>query len=348
MEKRLPYKVIDGNMGSQYHHYFLGIVLNNDDNWKLIFNNYMSMLVKHFYNGHGDFSFDGIYSCAENILRRMIIRGPVSNFNALVMKAIDNGDYVVLNLNEQVLSHRRAYQQYYFRHDLLIYGYDSDKKNYITAGFDENMNFCEQSYSFAEVENAYHAMQNEWDFEIFLLRFNTEYQTEINLKKIISDLQSYINGENCNKTYLDDFFQGESDTYYVNNSYTQYYGIQLYDYLIDRLNGQKRIFLRTRCNDRIGSNDLRTVNALFAHLSIIEKLVGVIVENERKDKLIKELKYLQQFLSGAKMIELRFIELEARKDCKKAIKLFREAQKKEVILLSEVIEVLESIILNEY
>ena len=47
--KSLAFQVVEGNMGAQYHHYLLGIILQNEEGKKFVFNNYMSMLVKHFY-----------------------------------------------------------------------------------------------------------------------------------------------------------------------------------------------------------------------------------------------------------------------------------------------------------
>ena len=189
--KSLAFQVVEGNMGAQYHHYLLGIILQNEEGKKFVFNNYMSMLVKHFYDSHGDFAFDGVYSCHRDILDQLIIRGPLEHFHETIQKSIDHGKYVVINVNEENLSCRQAYHHHYFRHDLLIYGYDSQEKTYLTAGFNENMEFCTQAYAYKEVEYAYYTMKNEWDFEFFAFAWNRQYNTELNLKKIVTDLSLY-------------------------------------------------------------------------------------------------------------------------------------------------------------
>ena len=101
--KSLAYQVVEGNMGAQYHHYLLGIILQNEEGKKFVFNNYMSMLVKHFYDSHGDFAFDGVYSCHRDILDQLIIRGPLEHFHETIQKSIDHGKYVVINVNEEKL-----------------------------------------------------------------------------------------------------------------------------------------------------------------------------------------------------------------------------------------------------
>ena len=39
--KSLAFQVVEGNMGAQYHHYLLGIILQNEEGKKFVFNNYM-------------------------------------------------------------------------------------------------------------------------------------------------------------------------------------------------------------------------------------------------------------------------------------------------------------------
>lgn len=243
---KLPFCIFPENMGAQYHHYFFGIILQKEENWNFIFNNYMGMLVKHFHNSHGDFAFDGIYSCDSKMMRQLIIRGPVQNFKDTVIQCLNKGAYVIVNVNEQNLPFRQAYQNHYFRHDLLIYGYDDEKELFVTAGFDENMEFCERCYRYSVVEHAYRTMQNEWDFEFFAFRWNNFYVEEVDEGKIKQELKAYLHGDNRNELDLSEFLDNSADTYYVNNSYKEYYGIQLYDYLTDRLKGQHKLFLKGR------------------------------------------------------------------------------------------------------
>lgn len=325
--KKLEFKIIDENMGAQYHHYLLGIILQNENNWKFVFNNYMRILVKHYANCHGDFCFDGIYSVNHNILQELIIRGPVEEFHNIVKKCIDHELYVVLNINEQMLPYRRAYNQYYFRHDIIIYGYDEGKREYITAGFNEEMKYCEQIFTFKEIEKAYYSMKNEWDYEFFLFSYNEKYVAELDLERIKKELKYYVKGENANDLELDALFAKRNDTYYVNNSYNGYYGIEVYTYLIEQIKKQINIF-----NKQTGVcvNDLRTLNVLKSHISIIKKFTEDYIYNI--DCKIRTCSEIEDIIKSLHMISALFMRCGEGGDvrtAKKIINLLQKCKKKE-------------------
>lgn len=338
----LPFRVIEGNMGAQYHHYLFGIILNNENNKNFIYNNYMGMLVKHFYDSHGDFSFDGIYSCHKNVLNQLVIRGPLENFHETIQKCLFNARYVVINLNEQNLLHRQVYNNHYFRHDLLIYGYDEVKQNYLTVGFDENMEFKSIKYSFKEVEYAYFTMENEWDFEFFAFQWNQEYLEDLNLPRIIAELQYYVQGLNSNKIALDSFLEGDYDTYFVQNSYKNYYGIRVYNYLQERLKGQHKLFQKKSSNEMIGVNDLRTFNALRAHNLLVKNMLQDVSKKENTMEIIEGFKKHNQILYAGKLLLLRYVDTPERKICKKLIDMLDKAKNLEKKLIDETIVALEN------
>ena len=242
-------------MGSQYHHYIFGIILQKEENWNWIYHNYMGMVVKHFYHSHGDFMHDGIYSGCDRLIKKYRVQGPVKDLQQIIQSSIRNGVYVILNINEQNLSHRQAYKKYYFRHDLLIYGYNEKTNQCLTAGFNENMEFCEIEYPYAEIEEAYRSMPNEWDYELFLLKWNEEYVERIDWSYIQRELRAYIEGKNPTRQLVDEFLENVTSIEFVGESYKEYYGIQLYDYLEDRIKGQNKLFRRNRSNETIGAND---------------------------------------------------------------------------------------------
>ncbi len=329
---RLPFQIIPENMGAQYHHYLLGIILQKKENWNFVFNNYIGMIVKHYYDSHGDFAFDGIYSCDKKLMQQLIIRGPLDNLKEIVIQSLNQGLYVVLNINEQNLPHRQAYHNHYFRHDILIYGYDEDEGVYVTAGFDENMEFCELCYPFDVLEYAYRTMQDEWDFEFFMFRWNEAFVAETDDEKIKREIKAFLLGENRNQIDVEAFLKGDADTYYVNNSYKKYYGIQLYDYLSDRIQGQHRLFLINQSNEKIGVNDMRTFNALRAHIRIIAEWLKTTEYLER-NTLVQAIDALDKELYGVKILLMKYIDHPDRKGAKKIIKGIKAIKEKEQNIL---------------
>lgn len=61
---------------------------------------------------------------------------------------IDSGYYVTNTLYEYYLKSRKAYMNYDFEHGILIYGYDDEKQQIYTAGFDSTGSFRQHEISF--------------------------------------------------------------------------------------------------------------------------------------------------------------------------------------------------------
>ncbi len=297
MNKKLPFNIITTNYGSQYHNFLFGLILDEAYLKKYIFNNYVPVLVKHFFDSHGDFYNEGIYGYNNSLIRQLILRGPIDNLHEVIQNYIDNSIYVIINVNEEFLPHRRAYKNYYFRHDLMIYGYDDENNSYVTAGFDENMIFCEKSYSFDTIENAYRKMQNEWDYELFAFRICDKYpDITVNKEQIYAELNDYINAENINDKKHKEIINCSNKQFFINYSYKRFYGIDIYEYLLQRVQGSKKLFRNTPDNDRLGINDLRTINVMIAHAEILKKIFIELLEIRDIniwEKMIDELNYLK-------------------------------------------------------
>lgn len=294
---RLPFYITENNMGSQTHHFLRGIIKGCGYNDNYFFNNYICMTVKHYVESHGDFTDEGIYGFNNDMIRQFVIRGPVKDLKDLIIDSLNSGIYVVININEQMLPHRRAFENYYFRHDLIIYGYDDEKNKFITAGFDENMKFSEMQYSYDTVINAYKGMKYEWDYEVFLFKPDIK-DVPLDKNKIMHDLQIYISGENP-VSYLEDAFKASGNTsWFCNCSYKGFYGIDVYDYLVERIKGNYRLFGIVKPNNETGTNDLRTVNALTAHALITGEALkeAGYDDNGENRVLISKLKALHLML----------------------------------------------------
>lgn len=338
MKKILPFKIMEGNMGAQYHHYLLGVILSKPQSSGYIYNNYMGMEVKHFSDSHVDFCFDGIYACSPTVLRQFMIRGPIAHLHENIIQCIHENAYVVLNVNEQNLPNRGAYNNGYFRHDLIIYGYDDEERVYTTAGFDENMNFGEWQHGFDEVEQAYRTMLNEWDYELFVFQWNEDCRIEINVSKIGQDLECYLQGKNQNERGLQRFLQGNSDCFFVNESYKQYYGIRVYDYLVDRMKEQHRLFQKESDREGMGVNDIRSLNAIYYHVEIMIQMLQERFTLEEVQEQVTKLQDLKTSLYAAKLLLLKYIHDPSKKNGKKFIAYFSPLKEQEKEIVEEMVQ----------
>lgn len=335
MNKILPFTIIEKNYGSQYHNFLFGLFPNQNYLEKFLLNNYLLLSVKHFSESHGDFYNEGIYGYNNQVIKQLILRGPIDNLHDVIKNYITNNIYVILNINEQLLPQRRAYQQYYFRHDIIIYGFDDKKRTYVTAGFNENMVFQETEYPFDTIERAYKGMNNEWDYELFAFKICKDFpEVKINKSSIVEKLNEYIEEININDYKNKEIIDETNQQYFINYSYKGYYGIGLYDYLIERVKCSKRIFRQTTDNDKLGVNDLRTLNVLIAHSEILKIAFEKIFKSERvKDwsSTIDQINYL-------KLMIMQYIDNNDIRYKEKIIKSIKQIKKKQITIIRLIID----------
>lgn len=338
MEKELPVVMIEDNFGAQYHNYFLSIVLTNPKNRFFIYENYIELSIKHQYDSHIDYAYDGIYACNHNIMNKFIIRGPAEDLHSVIQKSIDSSYYVVLNINEQFLPDRQAYANYYFRHDLLVIGYNDETKQYITIGFDADMHYTKTKFNFHDVEEAYYRMQNEWDFEIFIFDFNRAYDAELDVGKIKLHIENYCAGKNPNRFYFEEYIkEPDKSIGFVNNSYVgSYYGINVYDYLIDRIKKQYKIFGTVEEDEKLGVLDLRSLNVLKTHQMIIRHILENI-DGNIPSKIIERSERIEKTVIGVKVLLLKFFSTGEKKNCKKAVEMLKKVKAEELDICHQIL-----------
>ncbi|MDP4179622.1 MAG: amino acid adenylation domain-containing protein [Bacillota bacterium] len=72
-----------------------------------------------------------------------------------IKKKIDDGCYVIVNVDEYYLPQKSFYMKEHFIHQQLVYGYDDEKKKIMTAGFNNERIFTEIFYDFETFNEAY-------------------------------------------------------------------------------------------------------------------------------------------------------------------------------------------------
>lgn len=314
MKYQLPIYYEDVNYGSQYQNYFLSMILWDESNIPYLYLHYLMLTVKHFKDCHVDYSFDGPVACDNRLLRRYVVYGRVENLVSTIMMAIKNDSYVILNVNEKFLPRREAYQAYDFRHDLLIYGYDEEQNCFMTLGFDEDFHYRKIEYDAETVEKAYYGMKEEWDYDITFYKVNEENSREsLEIKKEVSRLlHDYISGNSYCKMKLNDFFIGsECQITLCNESFYDYHGIQVYDYLIDRISGFASVLKRNKIgNPSLGVTDIRSFHVMISHKYVLMKMLSDrrVFEQRQNEELEVKIKHLADRLTECKMLLLYMLQ----------------------------------------
>lgn len=332
----LPVYVEDFNMGAQYHNFLYSILMTRQENRFFFYRNYLQLMVKHMHQSHVDFAFDGIYACDRGPLQKFIIRGPVQDLHQIIKEALSEGCYVILNVNERHLPCRDAYGKYIFRHDLLIYGFDEEERCYLTLGLDHQYHYRRQEYPFSTVETAYFHMQAEWDYELFLYRLDSAWKPDWTEEQMIRQGQEYLLGKAAGRDVVRDFLKGRDICQgFLNDSYYEYYGIGVYDYLEKRIK-RRLSFFDGEKKERdgasgLGATDSRSVQVLLAHKKLFfdflqdRELWGGKKGPVHED-LLRELEQLQEQILSAKMLLMQVIFGGGRKDGKRILVLMQKAK----------------------
>lgn len=341
MQKELPVVVFDENLGAQYHNFLLFIILTKESNKYFVYENYIELSVKHWRDAHIDFSYDGIYACNHTMLQQLIFRGPMTDLHSFIKQSIDSRCYVIMNINEQFLPNRQSYHRDYFRHDILISGYDIEEGEYITVGIDEHMHYKKDRHRFVDIEKAYYSMQNEWDYEIFLFRFNETYSHKKDKEQIIRHLKNYCKGENPGLLYCADFLNNRRDTpaFVYSNYVGEYYGIEVYTYLMERIKKQYKFLSHVTEEDKLGVLELRAINVLKSHCKLIRRIQEELLISPSQESTENFIK-IEKKIEGVKLLLLKYFSEGQKKDCKKAVERLKQVKDMEFCAIMQLVQLL--------
>ena len=265
-----------------------------------------------------------------------------------IQELIDRNEYVYLQIDEFYLYQCTKGNEEHLLHDLLIYGYDSDKEKLFVLGVDKNLHYGKLEASYESIELA---LRNRIDATIWNENFvNGAYQKwvsensclsiQYNADKItfkyeasafLALLEQYISDSRVKEVYFTEI-----------NSDAVYMGIHYYDLLIKNTyvtNGYKLFVL---------------INHLFEHKAgMVEKLRYLC---ERTSEL-QLLSFIEQYrisvYAMARQLQLNMLRInikmtrnelkeeQLKKAESKIIKMLREMKQEEYRILFKVITCLK-------
>ncbi len=220
--------------------------------------------------GYVEFNFLEPRDCCSEIVDMICLGFPllthVDNIIDYIIENINMGYYLIINVDENYLPNKWAYNKIHFIHPSLIYGYDNEQKQLKAIGFNQNI-FQEITFDYAQFKEAYEngkihyknsAPWTEWS-AIQLLRpkkFEAEYP--FSHEKFIKDLRSYLSS-------IGDSIRLYSFEYYENQVE---YGFNLYDVFIQSMEDllQGKI-----------TSDYRAIHLLAEHKKCIYDRIGYVI-----------------------------------------------------------------------
>ncbi|AZK48532.1 hypothetical protein [Paenibacillus lentus] len=133
----------------------------------------------------------------QKLERESILSSPEGIIDFLI-RNINLGYTISLNVDEFYIPQRRVYRQIHYAHDVLIYGYDDQSRMFLILGYDQEMQFRRTLVPFHELEQGIEQLPNTERFEehIFLYKINPSGSYTLDATVIKQALEDYLSGRN--------------------------------------------------------------------------------------------------------------------------------------------------------
>ncbi|SFE23054.1 hypothetical protein SAMN04487969_101788 [Paenibacillus algorifonticola] len=166
--------------------------------WPWVFNHFIQI---RYAKGWKMFAFDNHHMLLKNcpglsfyqLPQDMVVAKWGKSLKEVIIESIDLGYYLYIFVDRHHISLADSYQNGHNIHDLLIYGYDSDKEMALVAdNFEER--FIKAECPFSELEEGYWCLPDKYDFwtEIRFLKRHTAVECSINMEQIAAGMENYL------------------------------------------------------------------------------------------------------------------------------------------------------------
>lgn len=237
-----------------------------------------------FFDKHMDFdapdSYIESYPWLDfKIFKREELSNEPLNLMLFIIEQIDFNYCIEVRIDEFYLPNRRATNKKHFRHSILIYGYDLERKTLNTVGFDERMKFKEDEITFKQFQQAFFSLiidNTDSYYTTFVYKLKKHGCYETNLTLIKNQLADYLASTNTTYTIKD-----------INKVSNLVYGLQTYDYLIkyfELLKENKAVF------------DIRSLHILWEHKKCMRLRVDFLLKQsflKQEDDTLSEFKVIE-------------------------------------------------------
>lgn len=113
---------------------------------------------------------------------------------SFIVDSINMGYYVTTYLDEYYIPERFSYKKFHFRHDIMIFGYDLDKRIFKIIGFNDKQQYTTSCLSFSEFEDSYaNSIDKRNDVILFKAKDSSSYEPSFSfdIVNVINLLEDY-------------------------------------------------------------------------------------------------------------------------------------------------------------
>jgi hypothetical protein len=254
-----------------HHAYPLTAVMSHKDFDSWFFSNYIQL---EYRLGDDSLNFFTYVICGNSIFIPLIDYKVldlefISKINTSIIdfikSSIEIGYYVTTYLDEFFIPEREAYKKIHFRHEIMIYGFDSDKKILKVIGYNNEKTYATSSVSFSEFEDAYlNSIDKKNDLILLKAKDNSSYQPsyEFDIENVKNLLYDYLYSKNSSARLRS---IGNPTNNFV-------YGVSVYNQLI-------KYYLSIIEDDKKVC-DIRHLHLLYEHKkTMVSRIKYLIAEN---------------------------------------------------------------------
>lgn len=286
--------VVQKEINNYLHNaYFLSIILGYDNLKNWFYENYVQLyfngdkfvrntgIPEYFLDFYGGWTEPRKFFDSESYYRREI--NP-SEIISLVKEKIGNDCYVYTYVDEFITKENVNVHN---AHDILVYGYNDEKQEFMVLGFDDKNNFNSYKISYDNFERGYASgvensqvsdmYQGKNYFFTMKMNVNEDYQYDFHVEIFLNYLKEYVNCINTGMKCEDpngDMYKCDSIKY----------GIQVYDELLpimEKIIEKKEII------------DYRVFHTLYEHKTLMHKrlqyMANIIpIDNKAKEDILNQ------------------------------------------------------------
>lgn len=118
---------------------------------------------------------------------------PHINIINSIINYISKGLYIYTEINEYFIPNRRSFNNCYFTHDILIYGYSNSQKLLFTIAYNEERKYEKQEISYDDFLKAFNSCKTKYLLKTIVFSINDNYNFNcLQYDKIKNDLEKYI------------------------------------------------------------------------------------------------------------------------------------------------------------
>lgn len=230
-------------IGYQYHAFPLSIAVLSKNFYPWFHNNYIQLFgyeenstsrIIDFYNYRFDFRLESVPVIDIEKISSDFIAVISEDMIGFLVDCISNDRYVYVHVDEFYIPNREAYQKRHNFHDILIYGYNLEAREFHVLGFNESISFTATTVSFDDFSKSIIRNADRSFFKrIYLFRLDDHEETtyEFSLRSFIRELSEYLLSRTSSSTANPHDIYGINTLDFITEHYESLYATHQLDKL---------------------------------------------------------------------------------------------------------------------